>query len=220
MKTYCASKPNLAITYFYFDFNEPGKQNATNFISTLISQLCNHLAELPQELTELYKAYNSGRQIAALHTLKLALFAVAKKLDTVFIVADALDECPNDGNLRKELLELMNEMCAQSPSNIHLLVTSRSEPDISELLLSLSTTRAIPIQGPQIESDIKLYICSEISTDSKLKKFPSKEKERIEKNLVARANGMYENSYPQSVAARLKFDSLTGFVGYFVSWTY
>lgn len=50
------------------------KQNATSFISTLISQLCNHLAELRQELTELYKACNSGRQIAALHTLKVALF--------------------------------------------------------------------------------------------------------------------------------------------------
>lgn len=145
---------------------------------------------------------------------------MAKKLDAVFIVAGALDECPNDGNLRKELLELMNEMCAQSPSNIHLVITSRSEPDISELLLSLSTTRAIPIQGPQIESDIKLYICSEISTDSKLRKFPRKEKERIEKNLAARANGKYENTYPQSVAARLKFDFLTCFVGYFVSWMY
>ena len=118
--TYCTLKTNLAIAYFYFDFNEPGKQNATSFVSTLIAQLCNHLAELPEELTKLYKTCNNGTQVAALYSLQAALFEVAKKLDTVFIVADALDECPNDRNLRVDLLELIETMSTQSSSNIHL----------------------------------------------------------------------------------------------------
>lgn len=48
LKAYCASKPSLAIAYFYFDLNEPEKQKAANFISTLISQLCNHLRRVPK----------------------------------------------------------------------------------------------------------------------------------------------------------------------------
>lgn len=118
--TYCTLKPNLAIAYFYFDCNEPGKQNATSFVSTLIAQLCNHLAELPEELTKLYETCNNGTQVAALYSLQAALFEVAKKLDTVFIVADALDECPNDRNLRVDLLELIETMSTQSSSNMHL----------------------------------------------------------------------------------------------------
>lgn len=97
------------------------------------------------------------------------------------------------------------------------LVTSRPEPDISELLLSLPKTRAIPIQGSQITADIRLYIYKEIFTNLKLRKFTSKEKGKNEEILVAGANGMYENSYHRSVAARLKPDYITDFVGHSVS---
>lgn len=190
LKANCASKPSLAIAYFYFDFNESEKQNATSFVTTLIAQLCNHVVDLPEELKELYKACNNGRGVATLDALKAALFAVAEKFGDVFIVADALDECPKNGNLREELLELIKDMNTRSSSNIHLLVTSRPESDIEELLQSLSTTRVIPIQGSPIDADIKSYICNEISSDSKLKKFPIEEQKKIEKRLIAGADGM------------------------------
>ncbi|MCJ1347463.1 hypothetical protein MMC31_005688 [Peltigera leucophlebia] len=184
LKANCASKPNLAIAYFYFDFNESEKQNATSFVTTLIAQLCNHVVGLPEKLKELYRACNNGRGVATLDALRAALFAVVDKFGDVFIVADALDECPNNENLREELLELIKDMSTQSSSNIHLLVTSRPEPDIEELLLSLSTTRVISIQGSPIEADIKSYICHEISSESKLKKFPVEEQEKIKKRLL------------------------------------
>ena len=190
LKANCASKPNLAIAYFYFDFNESEKQNATSFVTTLIAQLCNHVVDLPEELKELYKACNNGRGVATLDALQAALFAVAEKFGDVFIVADALDECPKNGNLREELLELIKDINTRSSSNIHLLVTSRPESDIEELLQSLSTTRVIPIQGSPIDADIKSYICNEISSDSKLKKFPIEEQKKIEKRLIEGADGM------------------------------
>lgn len=190
LKVNCDSKPNLAIAYFYFDFNESEKQNATNFVTSLIAQLCNHVVDLPEKLKELYKACNNGRGLAALDTLLAALYAMAEKFDDVFIVADALDECPNDGTLREELLELIKDMSTRSSSNIHFLVTSRLESDIEELLLSLSTTRVIPIQGSSLEADINSYICNEISSNPKLKKIPIEEQKKIEKHLIAGANGM------------------------------
>lgn len=174
LKANCASKPNLAIAYFYFDFNESEKQNATSFVTTLIAQLCNHVLDLPEKLKELYKARNNGRGVPTLDALREALFEVVDKFGDVFIVADALDECPNNENLREELLELIKEMSTQSSSNIHLLVTSRPEPDIEELLRSLPTTRAIPIQGSPIEADIKSYICHEISSRLKVEEIPSR----------------------------------------------
>lgn len=190
LKVNCDSKPNLAIAYFYFDFNESEKQNATSFVTSLIAQLCNHVVDLPEKLKELYKACNNGRGLAALDTLLVALYAMAEKFDDVFIVADALDECPNDGTLREELLELIKDMSTRSSSNIHFLVTSRLESDIEELLRSLSTTRVIPIQGSSLEADINSYICNEISSNPKLKKIPIEEQKKIEKHLIAGANGM------------------------------
>lgn len=189
LRANCASKPNLAIAYFYFDFNESEKQNATSFVATLIAQLCNHVVDLPERLKELYETCDNGKRVATLDNLQATLFVVAQNFGDVFIVADALDECPN-GIIREELLELIKDMSTRSSSNIHLLVTSRLESDIEELLLSLSTTRVIPIQGSPLEADIKSYICNEISSNSKLKKIPIEEQKKIEKRLIAGANGM------------------------------
>jgi hypothetical protein len=196
MKAYCDSKPSLAVAYFYFDFNDTEKQNAANCVSSLIAQLCSQVVDLPEKLKKLYKECNDGKQKAAMRDLKavLELFAVIEEVD-VFIVADALDECPKNAKKlgeepRKELLELITEIKAWSPSNIHLLLTSRPEPDIRETLTPLLKTEAISIQGSQVDSDIELHINSQLSTDSKLNKWPGEVKQEIEKTLTAGANGM------------------------------
>ncbi|KAH0533900.1 hypothetical protein FGG08_007482, partial [Glutinoglossum americanum] len=195
MKAYCGSKPRLAVAYFYFDFNDTEKQNAANCVSSLIAQLCSQVVDLPEKLKELYKRCNDGKQEAAIHDLKsaLALFAETKELDDIFIVTDALDECPKnkEKEFREELLELITEVKDWSTSNIHLLVTSRLEPDIEEALTPLLTARAISIQGSQVESDIKLHISSQLKTDPKLKQWPSEVKTEIEEALTAGANGMF-----------------------------
>jgi len=196
MKAYCDSKPSLAVAYFYFDFNDTEKQNAANCVSSLIAQLCSQVVDLPEKLKKLYKECNDGKQKAAMRDLKavLELFAVIEEVD-VFIVADALDECPKNAEKlgeepRKELLELITEIKAWSPSNIHLLLTSRPEPDIRETLTPLLKTEAISIQGSQVDSDIELHINSQLSTDSKLNNWPGEVKQEIEKTLTAGANGM------------------------------
>lgn len=122
----------------------------------------------------------------------LAAFALTEDLDDIFIIADALDECPKneEGRLRQEFLELITEVNAWSRSKIHLLVTSRPEPDVKEVLTPLVTTRAISIQGSQVKSDIQLYIRSQLLTDPKLKLWPSEVKKEMEKTLVAGADGM------------------------------
>src|SRR5205814_995726 len=121
MMAYCNSKPNLVVAYFYFDFNNTEKQNAANCVSSLIAQICAHVVDLPEKLKKLYKRCNDGKHKAALSDLKvvLELFAIMEEVD-VFIVADALDECPKNaeklrGEPREELLDLIAEIRAWSP---------------------------------------------------------------------------------------------------------
>ena len=80
----------------------------------------------------------------------------------------------------RELVELIIEMKSWSPSNLHLLVTSRPEPDIEEMLMPLLTVQAISIQGSQVESDIKVHVASQLATDPKLKGWSSDLKAHIE----------------------------------------
>ena len=110
-------------------------------------------------------------------------------LEDVFIVVDALDECPKSSG-REELLDLIRDIKSWSLPSLHLLATSRLEPDIKEALNHLLTSPEIPIQGPGVESDIKLHIHRQLATDVKLKKWSSDLKMEIEDTLVAGANGM------------------------------
>jgi hypothetical protein len=65
----------------------------------------------------------------------MVLDVLMKTFEDVFIVIDDLDECPRNGE-RVEILPLISEMRSRSP-NLHLLVTSRPEPDIVDFLTPL-----------------------------------------------------------------------------------
>jgi len=193
MEAYCNSKSGLAIAYFYFDFNDIEKQNTTNYISSLIAQLCSQIVDLPEKLKDMYKRCNDGNHKADMDNLRavLKLFAAAEELHDLFIIADALDECPkNEKELREELLDLITEINSWSPSNIHLLVTSRQELDIKEKLTPLLTASPISIEGSEVEADIKKHIENQLATDPKLKGWSDDLKAHIERNLVKKAKGM------------------------------
>jgi hypothetical protein len=115
--------------------------------------------------------------------------------DNAFIVIDALDECPKDGE-RSELLAALSDIKPRSMDNFHLLVTSRREPDIEATLSPLLTTPAISLQGSHVDLDIQSHISHQLATDPKLKKWSPDIKEEIEQALRAGANGMYVNKSP------------------------
>jgi trehalose-6-phosphatase len=117
------------------------------------------------------------------------LWKVVEEFDHVFIVIDALDECPKNER-REQLLAVITDIHSRSLDNIHVLVTSRREPDIEETLLPLLRTPAISLQGSHVDLDIKLHISSQLSTDLKLKKWPDEIKAEIESALISGANGM------------------------------
>ena len=183
--------PGHAVAYYYFSFNDSEKQSAVNFISSVVAQLCSKVVDLPEELEGLYSRCNGGKRKAAMPELKalLKLFAMMKKLQNVFMVIDALDECPRDGD-REEILGLIAEMKSWSPSNLHLLITSRQETDIEEKLVTLLTTPAISIQGSQVAPDIELYVNDQIATVTKWKKLEVGLRLEIKEALVKGANGM------------------------------
>lgn len=114
----------------------------------------------------------------------------ANNLGNIFILIDALDECPQRDNERQEVLDLIKEMKSWSTSNLHLLVTSRKEVDIEETLVDILTLPPISIQGSQVAADIDLFVDYQLKTISQLKRLPQDLKLEIKDALVNGANGM------------------------------
>jgi hypothetical protein len=182
-------EPESGLAYYYFDFKDTQKQQAANFLSSLIGQLCNQIDKVPDELKELYEKCKCGREKPSTQELELILPIVVKSLNNAYLVVDALDECPK-GLEREKLLKLVQRIMLLSLSNLHLLVTSRPESDIKNVLSLLLTGSVVSVQGSAVNSDIELYICEELAMDSKLSKWPNHIKADIKDTLVAGANGM------------------------------
>ena len=99
------------IAYFYFDFNNDVKQNVTNCLSSLLGQICHQSGLVLEALHKLHKKCSDGCQTPALHDLTevIRIYATGNDLQNIYIVLDALDECPK-GDLRDELLSLIKDI--------------------------------------------------------------------------------------------------------------
>lgn len=144
---------------------------------------------IPERIKKSYEHHAYGKQQAPLDELKKILVVVLEGLGDVFVILDALDECPKIGE-RELLLETIAEIVSQACDNLHILVTSRRERDIEDALLPLLTLPPISIQGLGLAEDIKMYISWQLATDSRLKKWSICIKAEMQRRLEAGANGM------------------------------
>lgn len=128
-----------------------------------------------------------------MNDMKAELQSVLKLSGQTFLVIDALDECPisDKEKSRTKVLALLTKLSAWALPSVHVLVTSRKEPDISKALTPLMNFSSISIQTSQVQPDIHRYITSQLANDLELKKWSARIKEEIENTLVEQANGMY-----------------------------
>lgn len=80
----------------------------------------------------------------------------------LYLVFDALDECPLQ--IRSEFLAILGELLRASATRLHILVTSRREPDIRKALVSLATYTLDA--NPLLEKDVEFFVTSSLNHDS------------------------------------------------------
>jgi hypothetical protein len=111
----------------------------------------------------------------------------------VYIIIDALDECPNTSGLpspREQVLDLLNELVELSSPNLHLCVTSRPEIDIRYALEPL-TSRCVSLHEESGQKeDIIDYVKSVVHSDPKMRRWRDEDKKLVIDSLSERADGM------------------------------
>ena len=134
-------------------------------MSSVIIQLC-ALKPIPAELKKYYQLYgNSQLPLDRLTDLFLLILEGPGKK---FIVVDALDECPLDTE-RGGMLALLEKLHETKLEQVHVLVTSRAEVDITELLDVALESQSISIENSHVQQDVSLYISQQIIRDERLK---------------------------------------------------
>ncbi|RDH39451.1 hypothetical protein BDQ94DRAFT_165163 [Aspergillus welwitschiae] len=155
----CLDSSKMRFAYWYFQFNDPGSQRVENMLRAIIRQL--HSNPLDGPIRRIWKEHGTKGSNPSNAMLQETLHKMinAYKGD-VFLILDALDECPN-AVIRKErsfLLALLTELRKNCSDNIHILVTSRPEPDIIEHLEWCTALDLEEKQGSDILAFVKVKV--------------------------------------------------------------
>jgi ankyrin repeat domain-containing protein 50 len=115
------------------------------------------------------------------------------KKGPIFIIVDALDECPQSTGTpspRERVLNLVEWLANIHYSHLHVCVTSRPEADIQAVLKKLAThTVSLHNEGGQVE-DIDDYIGFFISSDASTRKWRKQDQQLVITKLSQQAGGM------------------------------
>ena len=185
------------VAYFFFDFKDTGKQDARAFLSSILVQLSKQSAPLFNILLDFYSAHQHGSQQPGDRGLVLCLEEMLKvtREEQIYIIIDALDECPDTSGLqssREKVLEIVEELFRFQLPNLRLCVTSRPEIDIRNVLEPLtSTSNRVSLQDQDGQKkDIADYVRSVVYADRKMMRWREKDKSLVIKTLSDRADGM------------------------------
>ncbi|KAJ5635470.1 uncharacterized protein N7484_008783 [Penicillium longicatenatum] len=123
--------------YWYFEFGVDWTKSVDALIRSLIRQLSR--PPLAPSVVNLYtRHYVQGSEPDSEEILKVLhdLLSKIPEKGQVYLVFDALDECPNNGdpNERESLLALLMDLLERHNNKIHILATSRPESDITHQL--------------------------------------------------------------------------------------
>ena len=180
--------------YFYFDFRDKEKQNARNLITSLLIQLSAFSDPCCDIIHRLYSSYGNGTRQPTNETLKNCLKEMLMVLAErpIFMVMDALDECPDSGfpTAREQVLVGLKDLVGMHLPNLRICVTSRPEVDIKSILNQL-TIYSISLHGESEQlKGIADYVNNFVNSDMKMREWPEEDKELVIRELSERADGM------------------------------
>jgi hypothetical protein len=108
----------------------------------------------------------------------------------IFIILDALDECPNSAGTpspKENVLELVEWAIGVAPSHLSVCVTSRPEADIEAVLRPLAShTVSLHDESGQ-KVDIINYIKWFINSDPKTRKWRKEDKETCHREALRKS---------------------------------
>ena len=183
------------LAYFYFDFKDTAKQDSRALLSSLLIQLSDQSDIFCDTLSSLYSAHKQGSEQPTDDSLAVCLKDMLTMIGPVpiYLVMDALDECPNDSGIpssREKLLKLVKELVELQHSNLRLCVTSRPEFDIGTTLAPLVTQQVSLQDEIGQKQDIIDYLTSVVRSDERMKRWRDDDKTMVIETLTAKADGM------------------------------
>ena len=183
------------MAYYYFDFRDVKKQDCYGLLSSLISQLSADSDACHNTLSKLYSDNIRGTRKPDVDALKKCLTDMLnlREKDPIYIIVDAVDECPNfpgRPSARDEVLALIEGLVDLRLPNVHLCVASRPEMDIRMVLEPLMPIQISLHDEIGQKEDIIRYINSVVRSDRSMRRWKEEDKKLVVDTLSDKVDGM------------------------------
>lgn len=187
-----ASNDHVGIAFAYYSYQVKEMQENAFIISALIKQICRRNYRVPEGFLNVKRDALTPSQLGNVDSFLKAVEHY--QLNEVFVVIDALDECPKVQ--RPAILKSLRDIVNCGTCHVKVFVTSRSEMDIEEAFKQM-TIECIRIEARSVQSDINLYATEETrrlrlgSDGRKLNLNNPALEDQIIETLTTKAEGMY-----------------------------
>jgi hypothetical protein len=185
------------IAYYYFDHKDAAKRTVRGMLASLVMQLGDGSNRCRSARAQLYINRGNGSEMPSEAALTRCLKRMLEfeRRRPIYIVIDAVDECPNDPgtmSARKEILILVEDLVRSGHPKLYICITSSLERDIKTTFsLLTSTTRRITLHDePGHKEDIKNYVRGFLKTNQETKEWAPEQQELVTNALSERAHGM------------------------------
>ena len=185
-----------SLAFYYCDFRDDQKKDRRGLLSSILFQLSEQSDSYHDILSTFFSAHRNGAQSPSDDELTRCLKDLLKlpRQVPVYLIIDALDECPNTPDLlshREKVLILLEDLVDSKFPELRICVTSRPESDI-KLVLEPLTFRSISIhnESGQME-DIESYIKWTVNSHRNMRRWKPEHKQLVIDVLTKRADGMY-----------------------------
>lgn len=183
-----------SFAYYYFDFNDIGKQDRRGLLSSLLIQLCTRSHRGYDILLNLFGANANGlgqpSEVDMIQCLKKVLELLC--YGRVYIIVDAVDESPIAGmpSPREKVLELIKELVDLRHPKMRFCITSRPEVDIRRVLELLPFPNVSLDDQAGQKRDIVKYIESVVGSDPNMQRWTPEDRQLVIDSLSQKAKGM------------------------------
>jgi hypothetical protein len=145
----------IGTAYIYFNYNDPQFQDISAVLASILKQLLWVRPSSVEHVSRLYKHHFQHNTRPSVEEITTALRSVIADYSRVYLVVDALDECLNRNGTRGQLLSNLREL--QQKTDLNLMVTSRSVPDVEE---EFKLTPKLDIRAN--DEDVRRYVKGQI----------------------------------------------------------
>jgi hypothetical protein len=185
IRTTCEQDADTCLAFFYFSFSDKRKQSDSDLLRALVAQL----GWREPGLSMLRQAYGDAkRSVPGPDELEKIFLASTRSCSKVYLLVDALDECPEDHETRQSVLARIERLTQDAP-NLRVLATSR-ELDRIRKSMEVLIAKPMRVTTRVVDDDIQIYLTKEVSRDRSLCGLSPDMRILIESTIASQADGM------------------------------